>query len=156
MAKAVFYLTGPKAHHEGNRLLIASKMIEYGFEKGAAYNIPGGRVEVLLEGPKGKIEDFYKTAKRDFEVWVKSKAKDHSEVKEQIGNPGIKFTDLDFDDDLLVHKLEIYGHSLTFDQIYNGVDVYKELKNEIKQLGLISSKNIQVLDELLRKLKTTT
>lgn len=156
MAKAVFYLTGPCAQHEGNRLLLASKMIEYGFGKGAVYNIPGGRVEVLLEGPKEKIEVFHKTAKRDFEAWVKAKARDSNDVKEQIGNPGINFTDLDFDDDLIVHKLEIFGHSLTFDQIFKGVDVYKELNKEIRKLALIASKNIQVLDELLIEVRKTT
>ncbi len=134
MAKAVFYLSGKNAHHEGNRLLMASKMIEWGFEKGAAYNQPGSRVEVLIAGPREKIIEFYETAKRDFTTWVKAKDKDHHAIKEQIGNPGLRFSALDFDDELLIHKLEIYGHSLTFDQIYKGVDVYKELISAIRGL----------------------
>ncbi len=134
MAKAVFYLSGPKVQHEGNRLLMASKMIEHGFEKGAVFNLPDGRVEVLLGGPKEKIEEFHNIAKNDFIEWVKPKAVDHEDVKKQIGNPGIRFSELDFDDDLFVHELEIYGHSLTFDQIYKGVDVYKELIQAIKDV----------------------
>lgn len=160
MVKAVSYLTGPKAQHEGNRLLMASKMIEFGFEKGAAYNLPGGRVEVLLEGPKEKIIDFYNMAKRDFESWVKAKAKDGKAVKEQFGNPGVRFTSLDFDEDLLVHRLEIYGHSLTFDQIYKGVDVYKDLKTAIYVLNESQDRfqethaeNTEVLRALLTELK---
>ncbi|MBD3261202.1 MAG: hypothetical protein GF334_05885 [Candidatus Altiarchaeales archaeon] len=133
MVKAVFYLKGKNAQHEGNRLLMASKMIEHGFEKGAVFNLPDGRVEVLMEGPKEKIVQFHSMASRDFESWVKAKAKDHKTVKEQIGNPGVKFTSPEFDDDLLVHKLEIYGHSLTFDQIYKGVDVYKDLKEQMRE-----------------------
>ena len=127
MTKAVFYLSGSKAQHEGNRLLMASKMIEHGFEKGAVFNLPDGRVEVLIEGSRDRIETFHSLAKEDFTAWVKSKATDHETVEKQIGNPGIKFSDLDYDEDLLIHKLEIYGHSLTFDQIYKGVDVYKNL-----------------------------
>ena len=134
MAKAVFYLSGPRAQHEGNRLLMSSKMIEHGFEKGAVFNLPDGRVEVLLEGREKKIREFYQTSKRDFTSWVKSKARDYEEVKDQIGNPGVRFSVLDMNKDLLVHKLEIYGHSLTFDQIHKGVDVYRELTQAIREL----------------------
>ncbi|MBL7160588.1 MAG: acylphosphatase [Candidatus Aenigmarchaeota archaeon] len=134
MSKVVFYLSGTKAQHEGNRLLLASKMIEFGFEKGAVFNLPDGRVEVLLEGERERIEKFHTTAKNDFTSWVMAKTEEHNAVKEQIGNPGIMFSDLDFNDDLLVHKLEIYGHSLTFDQIHKGVDVYKELTQAIREL----------------------
>lgn len=134
MAKAVFYLSGANAQHEGNRLLMSSKMIEHGFEKGAAFNLPDGRVEILLEGPADKIKEFHRIAKRDFLVWVKTKVMNRKTMEKQIGNPGIKFSELDFDNDLLVHKLEIYGHSLTFDQIYKGVDVYKDLTQAIKDL----------------------
>ena len=160
MAKAVFYLSGAKAQHEGNRLLLSSKMIEFGFEKGSVYNLPGGRVQVLLEGHRDKIEEFYKITKRDFFDWVKAKAKDDKAVKEQIGNPGIRFTELDFDEDLLVHRLEVYGHSLTFDQIYKGVDVFKELNKTNKKLNETyekfkeaHEKNTDVLQALLKELK---
>ena len=125
---------GKNAHHEGNRLLLASKMIEHGFEKGAAFNTPAGVVQVILEDPQEKIEKFYELAKRDYVEWVKQKAKNHQEVKDQIGNPRIHFSNLEFDDDLYVHKLENNGHSLTFDQNYNGLDVYKELLLAIRAL----------------------
>jgi len=65
---------------------------------------------------------------------AKARALDHEAVKEQIGNPGIRFSELEFNDDLLVHKLAIYGHSLIFDQIYKGVDVYRELTMAIREL----------------------
>ncbi len=124
---------------------MTSKMIEFGFEKGAVFNLPDGRVEVLIEGGKDKVEEFYKTAKRDFIAWVNVKAKDHGAIKEQIGNPGIRFSALDINNDLLVHTLEIYGHSLTFDQIHKGVNVYKQLNTTI-------NKNLKVMDALLQKL----
>ena len=88
MAKAVFYLSGAKAQHEGNRLLMASKMIEFGFEKGSVYNLPGGRVQVLLEGHRDKIEEFYKITKRDFFDWVKAKAKDNKAYERTDWKPG--------------------------------------------------------------------
>ena len=153
MTKAVFYLSGPKAHHEGNRLLMASKMIEHGFEKGAVFNLPDGRVEVLLEGPKEKIQDFHRTSKRDFTAWVKAKVKDHKEVKKQIGNPGIRFSDLDLNNDLLVHKLEIYGHSLSFDQIYKGVDVYKDLRDQMRENSRVYEELVHAIRELRQELQ---
>lgn len=134
MAKAVFYLSGEKAQHEGNRLLMTSKMIEHRFEKGAAFNLPDGRVEILLEDSQEKIERFHEMAKNDFVSWVETKLVNQEAIKKQIGNPGINFSELDFNDDLLVHKLEIFSHSLTFDQIYKGVDVYTDLTQAIKDL----------------------
>ena len=50
MAKAVFYLKGSKAQFEGNRLMLTSKLIEHHFEKGAVFNLPDGRVEIIIEG----------------------------------------------------------------------------------------------------------
>ncbi len=134
MAKAVFYLKGSKAQHEGNRLLLTSKLIEHHFKKGAVFNLPDGRVEVLLEGLEDKINGFHTIVKRDFVRWVEEKAKDKDEVKKQIGNPGISFTDLEFDEDLIIHDIGLFSHSLTFDQVYKGVDIFKELNKTNKGL----------------------
>jgi acylphosphatase len=154
MAKAVFYLSGEKAQHEGNRLLMTSKMIEHGFEKGAVFNLPDGRVEILLEDSQEKIEGFHAMTKRDFVAWVKLKLVNQEAIKKQIGNPGINFSELDFNDDLFVHKLEIFSHSLTFDQIYKGIDVYKNLVDGYNQQTIVQQELIQAikgLDETLQK-----
>ena len=57
--------------------------------------------------------DFHSTKKKDFVKSVEEKAKNHDEVKKQIGNPGISFTNPEFDDDLIVHKIGLFSHSLT-------------------------------------------
>ena len=149
MDKAVFYLKGPKAQHEGNRLLLTSKLIEHHFEKGAVFNLPDGRVEILIEGEKDKIVDFHSIAKRDFVKWVEEKAKNHDEVKKQIGNPGISFSDPEFDNDLIVHKIGLFSHSLTFDQVYKGVDIFKELNKTNKDLQTSIQKLTETLDTKL-------
>ena len=113
---------------------MASKMIEHGFERGSAYNTPGGRVGVLLEGCRRKIIEFYRIARRDYFEWVRRRARDNRELEDQVGNPGVCFTSLDFDDELLVRKLEICVHTPIFDQIHKGVDVHKELTQAIREL----------------------
>ncbi len=133
MDKAVFYLEGPKAQHEGNRLLMMSKMIEHHFEYGSMFNLPDTRVEVLLGGSKEEIIKFHNLVREDFTNWVKNKVKDHQAVKDQIGNPGILVTDLTFSEHIRVHKIGLFSHSLTFDQIHKGVDIYGDLKKVIKK-----------------------
>lgn len=62
---------------------------------------------------------------------------DKEEFKRRMGNPhpSLTVTDLEFKEDLLVLDVGLFSHSLTFDQIYKGVDVYKELIGAIKNLN---------------------
>ncbi|MFQ5888264.1 MAG: acylphosphatase, partial [Candidatus Hydrothermarchaeales archaeon] len=128
-------------------------LIEFGFEKGAVFNLPDGRVEVLLGGPKEKIKEFHNIVLENFIHWAKAKAKDHEALKKQIGNPGIRFSELDFNEDLLVHKLATYGHSLTFDQIYKGVDIYKNLVAGYNKQINVQQELTQAIKELRESLE---
>ena len=60
--KALFYIEPKEEHnkvqHIGVRLLITEKLIHAGFTKGGVFNLPDGRVEVVLEGNKKDIEIF--------------------------------------------------------------------------------------------------
>jgi len=48
--KALFYITGENVQHVGCRLKVISSLIRAGFKKGGAFNLPDGRMEVVLEG----------------------------------------------------------------------------------------------------------
>ncbi|MBS3057422.1 MAG: acylphosphatase [Candidatus Diapherotrites archaeon] len=134
MTKALFYIEGEKVQHVGLRLIVTNKIIHAGFTRGGAFNMPDGRVEVVLEGDKEMIQAIHKEIKEHLIDWLKERAKDEEELK-KITNPAIKrVTDLEFKEDLLVLDVGLFSHSLTFDQIYKGVDVYKDLTSAIKEL----------------------
>jgi len=67
---------------------------------------------------------------------LEESARDVEEIKNMIGNPhpNITVTELTFDDNLVVLDIGLFSHSLTFDQIYKGVDVYKELTKALVDL----------------------
>jgi len=136
MAKALFYIKGKSVpvQHVGCRLAVTKKMIHAGFKKGGAFNMPDGRVEVVLEGTREEIENMHREISENLYNWIVDAAKDREGTKAKLGNPGIKVSPLHFDSDLLVLDIGLYSHSLTFDQIYKGVDVYKELIGAIRDL----------------------
>ena len=133
--KALFYITGEKVQHVGCRLKITSTLIHAGFKKGGAFNLPDGRVEVILEGDKEDIERVHGEISEHLIEWLKKDADDVDKLVKQIGNPGIKVTELEFNDDILVLDIGLFSHSLTFDQIYKGVDVYMGPAEAIKELN---------------------
>ncbi len=135
MSKALFYIEGEKAQHVGLRLLLTNKIIHAGFTKGGVFNLPDGRVEVVLEGDKEKIEAMHNETKDRLIDWLKERAKEKKELL-HFTNPAIKrVTDLEFNEDLLVLDVSLFSHSLTFDQIYKGIDVYKDLTKAILKLN---------------------
>lgn len=133
--KALFYISGKNVQHIGLHLIITTEMIHSGFTKGGAFNLPDGRVEVVLGGKKEDIVSFHKRISNDLIDILKSKAKDKEELIRKIGNPEIKVEEVEFRDDLLVLDIGLFSHSLTFDQVYKGVDVYTELTNVLKELN---------------------
>ncbi|MDD2666605.1 MAG: hypothetical protein PHD13_05210 [Methanocellales archaeon] len=135
--KALFYIEGNHVQHIGCRLTVTTKLIHDGFKKGGAFNLPDGRVEVVLEGSKDDITHAHREIKENLISWLEESARDVEAIKNMIGNPhpNIKVTDLDFDDNLVVLDIGLFSHSLTFDQIYKGVDVYKELTTAIRNLN---------------------
>lgn len=137
MVKALFYIEGKTVpvQHEGVRLIITKNLIHMGFTKGGAFNLPDGRVEVVLEGDKEKLIEAHKEIKENLLEWMLQASNDREKLKEKIGNPGVKVSDLEFNENLLVLDIGLFGHSLTFDQIYKGVGVYKELTKAIKNLN---------------------
>jgi len=115
--KALFYISGKAVQHVGCRLRVTSALITAGFEKGGAFNMPDGRVEVVLEGRKEDIERVHKDISDNLISWLKKDADDVNKLVEKIGNPGIKVSDLEYDEDILVLDIGLFSHSLTFDQI---------------------------------------
>lgn len=139
--KALFYISGKNVQHVGLRLTITTEMIHHGFTKGGAFNLPDGRVEVVLEGNKDDITKFHEYIQDNLVNILKSKTKDKEELIRRIGNPGIKVEGIEFrGDDLLVLDIGLFSHSLTFDQVYKGVDVYSELTIVLKELNKTLSK----------------
>ena len=129
MVKALFYVEGEKApvQHEGCRMIITTQLINEGITKVGAFNLPDGRVEVVFEGDEEKLIAIHKEIKDNLYAWMKAKAADAEALRKRIGNPGVIVSDLEFNDNLLVLDIGLFSHSLTFDQIYKGVSVYKEL-----------------------------
>ncbi len=139
MAKAYFEIVGNEENgkviqvqHVGCRLTIVKQMIHKGFTKGGAFNLPTGEVRVVLEDDKEKIESFHKEVEDNLIEWL---TKENEELHKKIGNPGIEVKPIVYDEKILVLDIGLYGHSLTFDQIYKGVDVYKELITAISGLN---------------------
>ncbi len=97
--------------------------------------MPDGRVEVVLEGEKEKLVAVHKEIKENLYKWIIEASDNKEEMAGKIGNPGVKVSELEFDNDLLVLDIGLFSHSLAFDQIYKGVDVYKELTKAIKNLN---------------------
>lgn len=136
MPKALFYIKGKNVpvQHVGCRLIVTKEMIHAGFKKGGAFNMPDGRVEVVLEGSRGNIENMHGRVSENICRWVANARNGGRAAKARQGNGGIVVSPLEFDDSLLVLDIGLYSHSLTFDQIYKGVDVYRELIGAIRDL----------------------
>lgn len=136
MVKALFYIEGDKipVQHIGCRLVVTKKLIHMGFTKGGAFNMPDGRVEVVLEGEKEKIIAAHKEIKENLVNWLIEASENSEELKKKVGNPGIKTSELEFNENLLVLDIGLFSHSLTFDQVYKGVDVYKALVRQMREM----------------------
>ena len=137
MAKALFYIEGEKVQHIDCRLIVTRELIHAGFTKGGSFNLPDGRVEVVLEGDEEDIRAIHENVRKNLVNWLERSFGDKEILKRQIGNPRpyITVTDLEFNERLLVLDIGLFSHSLTFDQIYKGVDVYEELVKAIRGLG---------------------
>jgi acylphosphatase len=133
--KAIFYVTGEVVQHAGCRLRITSALIHAGFKKGGAFNLPDGRVEVVLEGEEEQVKKVHRDISDNLVEWLIRDADDREGLKKRIGNPGIKVTPLEYNNDIIVLDIGLFSHSLTFDQIYKGVDVYKDLAHAISRLN---------------------
>ncbi len=135
--KALFYIEGKEVQHVGCRLTVTKKLIYADFKKGGAFNLPDGRVEVVLEGDEDRIKCMHEEIRENLINWLEQSAMGREELKRRIGNPhpSITVSDLEFKEDLLVLDISLFSHTLTFDQIYKGVDVYKELIGVIKNLN---------------------
>ena len=135
--RALFYIE-PKEKHVrvqniGCRMLITEKLIHAGFKKGGAFNLPDGRVEVVLEGKQKDIELFYNEVTKHLVEWLVERADDKETLKRMIGNPGIGYSKLEFRDAILVLDIGLYSHSLELGQLQKGVDAYINMTKAIKE-----------------------
>jgi acylphosphatase len=150
--KALFYIEPKEEHnqvqHIGCRLLIAEKLIHAGFRKGGAFNLPDGRVEVVLEGEMKDIELFHAELERHLVEWLEAGTGDKERLKRMIGNPGITLSKLEYTDNLRVLGIGLYSHSLEMTQLEKGVDVYYALTAAIKEQTNASSRMTNLLDKI--------
>ncbi|MDI6860031.1 MAG: acylphosphatase [Methanocellales archaeon] len=128
MTKARFYISD-KVQEVGYRPLIMEKILNSDLE-GTAKNLPDGRVEVLLEGEKEKIEAFFEEIKK--------------EKPEHAENP--TFSKLTFDETLFVPKAMRSSQALMLGQLGKGVDVLIMVGDDIKSMG----DDIKNMDEAIR------
>lgn len=91
--KAVFYIEPREEHnrvqHIGCRLVITEKLLHAHFQKGGVFNLPDGRVQVILEGREENVRSFYEDVRRNLVGWLEEKSSDRGRLKKMIGNPGI-------------------------------------------------------------------
>jgi acylphosphatase len=153
--QALFYIEPKEQHnlvqHIGCRLLIAEKLIHAGFTKGGAFNLPDGRVEVVLEGERKNIELFYGDIQKHLVELLEARTHDKERLKQMIGNPGITLSKLEFKDNLRVLDIGLYSHSLELAQLEKGVDVFYALTDAIKEQTNVSNKLTKLIDERLKK-----
>ena len=145
--KALFYIEPKEEHnnvqHIGCRLLITEKLIHAGFTKGGVFNLPDGRVEVVLEGDKKDIELFHEGIQKDIVKLLEARTQDTERLKRMIGNPGITVSQLEYKDNLRILDIGLYSHSLEVAQLEKGVDVYYDLTDAIKKLTTLIDKRIK-------------
>lgn len=135
--QALFYIEPKEAHnrvqHIGCRLILTEKLIRAGFTKGGVFNLPDGRVEVLIEGNKEDIETFYREVCENLVAWLEEKTDNKERLKQMIGNPGINFSQLEIKQSLRVLDIGLFSHSLELNQLEKGVDVYYNLTEAFKE-----------------------
>ncbi len=135
MVKSVFYVEGKHVQDVGLRMVLTEKIIHAGFTKGGVFNLPDGRVEVVLESTdEEKITSFHKAVVENLIAWLESATADKERLKHLIGNPGISVSKLEFNEKLLVLDVGLFSHSLEFDQLLKGVDAYWELADALRGL----------------------
>jgi acylphosphatase len=143
--KALFYIEPKEEHNRvqniGCRMLITEKLIHAGFKKGRVFNLDDGRVEVLIEGKRSDIELFYNDVKEHLIEWLEARTKDKEKLRRMIGNPGIKFSELEYKDNLIVLDIGLYSHSLELGQLQKGVDAYYDLTEAIRELRVFLKSN---------------
>ncbi len=137
VVQALFYIEPKTPHnrvqHIGCRLVLTEKLIHAGFTRGGVFNLPDGRVEVLIEGSKRDIETFYQEAKENLVRWLEEKTDNKERLKQMIGNPGITLSALEFKSGLLILDVGLFSHSLEMNQLEKGVDVYYTLMQAFRE-----------------------
>ncbi|MBN2121844.1 acylphosphatase [Candidatus Micrarchaeota archaeon] len=144
IVQAVFYIEPKEVHnrvqHIGCRLILTEKLIRAGFKKGGVFNLPDGRVEVVIEGEKKDVEAFYENVTNNLVKWLEEKTSNKERLQSMIGNPGITFSPIEIKGNLRVLDIGLFSHSLEMNQLENGVDVYYELTGAIKGLSGVLEK----------------
>ena len=135
--KARFYIEPKEAHnrvqHIGVRLILTEKLIHAGFTRGMVFNLPDGTVEIVVEGNREDIEAFHRQTREHLIAWLEAGNTDKDYLRRMSGNPGILVGDLEYKQNLRVLRLSLYSHSLEMNQLGKGVDVYYDLKDEMKK-----------------------
>lgn len=157
IVRALFYIEPKEAHnrvqHIGCRLILTEKMIHAGFTKGGVFNLPDGRVEVLLEGEGKDIETFHREVQKNLVRWLEEKTNDKERLEKMIGNPGIRVSEVEVKEGLIVLDIGLFSHSLELNQLEKGVDVYYNLMGVIRENAANSKELASSSSELNTTLK---
>lgn len=147
IVRALFYIEPKEAHnrvqHIGCRLILTEKMIHAGFTKGGVFNLPDGRVEVLLEGERKDIETFHEDVQRNLVRWLEQKTDNKERLNALIGNPGITVSSLEIKSGLRILNIDLFSHSLELGQLEKGIDAYYDLRDAITKLTTLIDKKIE-------------
>jgi len=150
--KAVFYLKGVDAQQHGIRLILTSKLIERHFKRASVWDDPNGiQTEILMEGYQEEIKKFYEETKEHLIDWINTRNQDIGVAQRISKNPGVDITlsKLEFNENLRVHDLVLFGHSLTFDEVSKGYNVFvdniktnKELRETLADIRKVIEKKL--------------
>lgn len=152
--KARFEIIGHNVADIGARLTLTNRLIRGGVEWGSVENIGNNTILVKLGGTKEEIERYKKLIEEKFEEWLIEDIDEEERVKKRIGNPGIHYTSLIYDNGLLILPIDRHTHALQCQQLRKGINVFEEINITFKELRGINedlNKTQKALLKILEK-----
>jgi acylphosphatase len=116
----------------GCRAFITEKILNTPGLEGGPRNLSDGKVEVLLKGKKPLIENFVKELK--------------TELPKALGmpiNPGIHFSDIEYDIHLQIPDTMRTSQGLLVGQLNKGIDILQDFLDEFHQLPKNMAKELK-------------
>jgi hypothetical protein len=153
LKKASFEIVGTNVADIGARLTLTNRLIREGVEWCSIENIGTKKIVVMLAGGKEDIERYREIIKKNFEKWLIEDIDEEERVQKKIGNPGIRYTELVYDDGLSILSIDRHTHALQCQQLRKGVNVFTDLNTTFKEFSEVNKKSSEVNKELLKYLK---
>ena len=96
MARGRFYIEGKKIKAIDPIAPIAQHLKSWGIGKASIFRLPDDRIEVILQGEKGHIENAHKLVSQEYYHWLEERYGSYETVKSLIGNPGVKVSSIEY------------------------------------------------------------